>query len=52
MEGYIILDGESKEVVRASRYYGVEYTNNEVEIFTIWDALNCLIKLIHHKPSL
>ena len=52
MGGFMILDIDSKEVIQAGQYYGPGQTNNEVESFAIWDALQCLSKLVQERPSL
>lgn len=52
MGGFAILDADGKEVVRASRYYGIGLTNNESESFGLQDTLNCIVKLVYYKPSL
>ena len=46
MGGFMILDTDGKEVVRAGQHYGPGQTNNEAESFAIWDNLQCLSKLI------
>ena len=35
MGGFMILDMDSKEVVRAGQYYGPGWTNNEAKSFTV-----------------
>ena len=52
MGGFIILDGDGKEVIRAGRYYGPEQTNNEVESFVMRDAVHCLQSLINSQQDL
>ena len=37
--GFVILDQQQKEIVRAGRYYGPGRTNNEAEAFALRDAL-------------
>lgn len=39
-----ILDADRKEVMRARRYSGAGLTNNKVESFALWDALDCFTK--------
>ena len=46
MGGFMILDAYGKEVIWAGCYYGPGRTNNEAESFAIWDALQCLSKLV------
>ena len=43
--GFVILDQEQKEVVRAGRYYGPGRTNNEAEAFAMRDAMHCLTRI-------
>ena len=43
---FVILDMDGKEVVWAGQYFGPGWTNNEAKRFAIWDALQCLSKLI------
>ena len=50
--GYVILDGEGQEVVRAGRYYGPGRTNNEAESFAMRDAVHCLQTLVDSRPDL
>ena len=52
MGGFIILDGDGKEVILAGRYYGPGQTNNEAESFAMWDAVYCLQSLSDSKPDL
>ena len=52
MGGSMILDMDGKEVIRAGGYYGPGQTNNEAKSFAIWDALQCLSKLVQERPSL
>lgn len=52
MGGFVILDVDGKEMVRARRYYGAGLPNNDVESFTILDAFDFLTKLVYHKSSL
>jgi hypothetical protein len=40
--GFVILDQDQKEVLRAGRYYGPGRTNNEAEAFAMRDAMHCL----------
>ena len=40
--GFVILDGDDNEVVRAGRFYGPGRTNNEAESFAMRDAVHCL----------
>ena len=49
---FVILDMDGKEAVQAGQYYGPGWTNNETESFAIWDALQCLSKLVQERPSL
>ena len=51
MGGFVILDGDGKEVVSAGRYYGPEQTNNEVESFAMRDMVHCLQSLINSHPD-
>ena len=37
--GFVILDGDDNEIVRAGRFYGPGRTNNEAESFAMRDAL-------------
>ena len=37
--GFVILDGEGKELVRIGRHYGPGRTNNEAEAFAMRDAV-------------
>ena len=37
--GFVILDGDGKEIVRAGRFYGPGRTNNEAESFALRDAV-------------
>ena len=37
--GFVILDQDQKEIVRAGRYYGPGRTNNEAEAFALRDAM-------------
>ena len=46
MGGFVILDMYGKEVVQPEQYYGPGWTNNEAESFAVWDALQCLSKLV------
>ena len=46
MGGFVILDTDGKEVFWTGHYYGLGWTNNEAERFAIWDALQCLSKLV------
>ena len=52
MGGFIILDSNGKEVVRAGYYYGPGQTNNEAESFAMWDVVHCLQSLINSRPNL
>ena len=52
MGGFVILDGEGKEVVRAGRYYGPGQTNNKAESFAMRDAIHCLQALVNARPDL
>ena len=52
MGGFVILDGEGKEVVCARRYYGPGQTNNEAESFAMRDAVHCLQALVDSCPDL
>ena len=46
MGGFVILDTDGKEVIRAGHYYRPGRTNNKAKSFAVWDALQCLSKLI------
>ena len=48
MEGFVILDGNGKEVICTRRYYGPGQTNNEVESFAMRDVVHCLQSLIDY----
>ena len=50
MGGFVILDMDGKEVIWAGHYYGPGWTNNEAKSFAIWDALQCLSKLVQERP--
>ena len=52
MGGFVILDGEGQEVVRAGRYYGPGRTNNEAESFAMRDAVYCLQALVDSRLDL
>ena len=52
MGRFIILDGDSKEVIHAGCYYGPGQTNNEAESFVMWHAVHCLQSLIDSQPDL
>ena len=52
MGGFVILDGDGKEVVHAGRYYRPGQTNNKAESFAMWDAVHCLQSLIDSHPDL
>ena len=52
MGGFVILDGDGKEVIRARHYYGPGQTNNEAENFVMWDAVHCLQSPIDPHPDL
>ncbi len=43
--GFVILDQDQKEIIRAGRYYGPGRTNNEAEAFALRDALQCLSRI-------
>ena len=47
MGGFVILDGDDKEIVYAGHCYGPGQTNNEVENFAMWDAVHCLQSLVN-----
>ena len=47
MGGFVILDGNGKEVVHAGHYYGPGRMNNKAESFTMRDAVHCLQSLIN-----
>ena len=52
MGGFIILDGDGKEIVHAGCYYGPGRANNNMESFAMWDAVLCLQSLIDSRPDL
>ena len=52
MGGFVILDGEGKEVVRAGCYYGPGQTNNKAESFTMRDTVQCLQALVESRLDL
>ena len=52
MGGFVILDGNGKEVIRTGRYYGPGRTNNKAESFAMWDGVHCLQSLIDSRPDL
>ena len=43
--GFIIVDGNGKEIVRVGTYYGSGWTNNEAKMFTAQDCFAILAKL-------
>ena len=43
--GFVILDTEGKEVIRAGKYFGNGQTNNEAEALALREAMNCLVQL-------
>ena len=51
MGGFVILNGEGQEVVRAGRHYGPGQTNNEAESFAMQDAVHCLQMLVESCPD-
>lgn len=50
--GFVILDQDNKEIVRAGRYYGPGRTNNEAEAFALRDALACLARITDRVGSM
>ena len=52
MGGFVILDMDGKEVIWSGQYYGPGQTNNEAKSFAVWDALQCLSKLVWERPAL
>ena len=50
--GFVIIDGEGKEVVRMGTYYGSGRTNNEAEMFAARDCMASLAKLSKKMPQL
>ena len=50
--GFVIVRSNGEELVRAGRYYGPGYTNNEAEATAMLDALECLQCLRQKNPSL
>ena len=52
MGGFVILDGNGKEVIHAGCYYGPGQTNNEAESFAMQDTAHCLQSLIDSRPDL
>ena len=46
------MDADGKEVIRARRYYGPGWTNNEAESFAVRDTLQYLSKLVQERLSL
>ena len=52
MGGFIILDGNRKEVIHTRRYNGPGQTNNEADSFAMWDVVHCLQSLIDCRPDL
>ena len=52
MGGFVILDGNGKEVVRTGCYYGPRQSNNKAESSTMWDVVHCLQSLIDSRPDL
>ena len=51
-EGFTIVGPEGDELIRAGRYFGDGYTNNEAEALAMMEALNCLNELRKRHPSL
>ena len=43
--GFVILDSNGDEVIRAGKYFGAGFTNNEAELFALREALACLNRL-------
>ena len=50
--GFVILDGNGKEVIRTGCYYGLGQTNNKAESFAMQDMVHCLQSLIDSRPDL
>ena len=50
--GFVILDGNRQEVIRAGRYYGPGQTNNKAESFAMRDVVHCLQALVDSRPDL
>ena len=50
--GFVIIDGNEKEIVRMGTYYGSGWTNNEAKMFTARDCIVVLAKLSKKMPHL
>ena len=50
--GFVIIDGDGKEIVRMGTYYGSGRTNNEAEMFAARDCIAVLTKLSKRMPQL
>ena len=46
MGSFAILDMDSVEIIRAGQYYSARQTNNNAKHFALWNALQCLNKLV------
>ena len=42
MGGFVILDGDGKEVVHTGHYYGLGLMNNKAKSFAMQDTVQCL----------
>ncbi len=50
--GFVIVTSHGSELVRAGAYYGVGFTNNEAEAYSMRDAMDCLAALRSTNPGL
>ncbi len=50
--GFTIVGPDSAELVRAEKFFGEGYTNNEAKVLAMIEVLNCLKQLWHEMPHL
>ena len=50
--GFVIIDGDGKEIVRMGTYYGSGWTNSEAEMFAARDCMAVQAKLSKKMPQL
>ena len=52
MGSIVFLDANGADIVQAGQNYGSGHTSNKINGFTLWDALQCIIKLILDWPAI